>query len=189
MATSSQIQRRHENEQFLATKEVRAFLYTIAASEGTLDAKGRIEYGRIVKGKVLRSPYNPSLVGRRDVVITDFSRHPEILVECSKTLQSSAAGFLQAIRKTWKSASATMGITDFSPHSQELVAVELIRQRGAMSFILRGDLPGAFKNSKLRLEWASFPGAGYGQRENSLVKLQSVFNSTLNRLTAKNETV
>lgn len=188
MATPAQNQRRRENEQFLATKEVKAFLYTIAASEGTLDKNGRIEYGRVVNGTVLRSPFNQSLVGKKNVVITDFSRHPEILVECSKTLQSSAAGFLQAIRKTWKGAILTMGITDFSPQSQELVAVELIRQRGAMSYILRGDLAGAFKHSKLRLEWASFPGAGYGQREHSLAKLQTIFSSTLSRIT-KNESV
>ena len=183
MPTSSQIQRKRENEQFLATKEVKAFLYTIAASEGTLDKNGRIEYGRIVKGLVVNSPFDRSMIGKRDVVITDFSRHPEILVKCNnRGLQSSAAGFLQAIRKTWKMAVLTMGITDFSPHSQELVAVELIRQRGAMSYILRGDLAGAFKNSKLRLEWASFPGAGYGQHENSLAKLQAVFSSAMQRV-------
>ncbi|MGI8642415.1 MAG: hypothetical protein ACR2MG_21000, partial [Pyrinomonadaceae bacterium] len=99
-------------------------------------------------------------------------------------LQSTAAGFLQAILRTWTGAADVMGITDFSPNSQRLVAVELIRQRGAMSFILRGDLPGAFANSSLRNEWASFPGAGYGQHENTLQKLQAVFNAALQKGTA-----
>ena len=181
MATP-QNQRRRENEQFLTTKEVQAFLYTIAVSEGTLDAAGNIEYGRIVKGTVISSPFFPSLVGKKDVVIKDFTRHPQILVKVNNAgLKSTAAGFLQAIYKTWQGAAQILGLTDFSPLSQRLAAVELIRQRGAMSYILKADLPGAFANSDLKLEWASFPGAGYGQHENTLSKLQNAFNSALKK--------
>jgi muramidase (phage lysozyme) len=152
----------------------------ISKSEGTFNhSTNQIEYGRIVNGQVLQSPFNPSLVGKTNVVISDFSRYPQMLVRVRAGLNSSAAGGFQVIKNTWNGAAAAMGITDFSPLSQQLVAVELLRQRGAIPYILKNDLPGAFANTTLAKEWASFAGAGYGQGEHSIAKLNGWFQSAL----------
>lgn len=183
MATAAQQKRRNENLAHLQRKEIQAALVMISKSEGTFNNVSGFEWGRIVNGKVLYSPFNPSLIGKTNVVISDFSRHPRIDVEWRKGAKtSSAAGAFQVILPTWQGAAATMGITDFSPLSQQLVAVELLRQRGAIPYLLNNDLPGALKNTSLSKEWASFAGAGYGQGEHSVAKLNNWFQSALSSI-------
>ncbi len=58
----------------------------------TLSYSECADYNTVVKGTVIRSPNNPSLVGRRNVTITDFSQHPNILVNVGPGLNSTAAG-------------------------------------------------------------------------------------------------
>lgn len=55
---------------------------------------------------------------------------------------------------------------DFSPLSQDKLAIQLIRERGAIDDIRAGRIERAV--SRCRNIWASLPGAGYGQREHSL---------------------
>lgn len=178
MATA-QNKRKAENAALLNEKSVKAALFMISKAEGTFE-NGQINYGRVVKGKVTKSPFNPNLVGKSNVVISDFSRHPQILVSVRPGLESTAAGFAQFIFRTWTGAAAAMGLTDFSPYSQQLAAVELIRQRGAINYILRGDIPGAIANTSIEQEWASFAGAGYGQGEHSVNQLSAWFREGLN---------
>lgn len=66
-----------------------------------------------------------------------------------------------------------LGLPDFSPASQDLACVELIRQRGGLSLAVNGECAAAVE--KCKKEWASLPGAGYGQREESLAKLQTAY--------------
>ena len=49
---------------------------------------------------------------------------------------------------------------DFSPKSQDAVALQQIKERGALPMIDRGDIRQADCCSNI---WASLPGAGYGQ--------------------------
>ena len=54
-----------------------------------------------------------------------------------------------------------LGLKDFSPKSQDAVALQQIKERGALPMIDRGDIRQAI--DRCSVIWASLPGAGYGQ--------------------------
>lgn len=79
--------------------------------------------------------------------------------------QSSATGAYQFLRGTWDGLQKKYGFKDFSPRSQDLGALALMKDAGAFPYIQRGDYAGAF--NAIRKIWASLPGAGYNQQERS----------------------
>ena len=56
-----------------------------------------------------------------------------------------------------------LGLKDFSPKSQDAVALQQIKERGALPMIDRSDIRQAI--DRCSNIWASLPGAGYGQFE------------------------
>ena len=70
---------------------------------------------------------------------------------------STAAGAYQIIKPTWVRIKSRLGLMDFSPASQDMAAVELLREAGALDLIEAGDIEGAIKKSS-RI-WASLPGS------------------------------
>jgi muramidase (phage lysozyme) len=136
-------------------QNVAAFLSMIRVSEGTSGTNG---YQTLVGGGLFDS----------------FADHPRVLVDLpSLGIKSSAAGAYQILRRTWDGVATKLGLTDFSPANQDAAAVELIRQRGALADVKAGRFADAV--DKCRKEWASLPGAGYGQHENTLAKLQAAY--------------
>lgn len=147
---------------------VRAFLDMIAFSEGTDNGTQRTKncgYDVIVGGSLL----------------TDYGDHPRKLVPLPRYgIKSSAAGRYQFIRKTWDDLVRALGLPDFSPESQDLAAIELIRRRGALGAVIAGDFAKAV--NLCRKEWASLPGAGYGQHEQKLDRLLAAYKRAGGRL-------
>lgn len=132
-----------------------AFLAMIRVSEGTAGTNG---YRTLVGGGLFN----------------DYSDHPRVLVSLPNLgINSSAAGAYQILRRTWDGVAGKLGLADFSPASQDAAAVELIRQRAALPDVLAGRFAAAV--DKCKKEWASLPGAGYGQRENSLARLEAAY--------------
>lgn len=133
-----------------------AFLRMLAVSEGT-DHVGDRGYNVLVGGNVFSS----------------YARHPGVRVALPRrgapTLYSTAAGRYQFKLSTWNDLAAKLALRDFSPDSQDLACLELIRQRGAQADVRSGNIEVAI--DKCRAVWASLPGAGYGQRENSMHSL------------------
>lgn len=124
---------------------IKAMLDLINYAEGT----GR-DYGKIVNGIVMKSPYYPELIGKRDVSITDFSRFPEISVDYGANW-STAAGRYQITSDTWKE----FGRADFSPRSQDRAAVRIMNYEGVLEPLLSGNIRQAIFAAGKR--WASFP--------------------------------
>lgn len=94
----------------------------------------------------------------------------------------SASGRYQIIEKTYNGLSKELGLNDFSPHTQDLMAAQLLRTRGAMDHIKRGDIEPALP--ALSKEWAALPksrtgGSHYGQPHKTYEELRSMFE--LNR--------
>ena len=148
-------------EQAWKNPNARAFLDMISAAEGTT----RYGYHTLVGGSKLES----------------LAAHPNKVVYLQRKnkppLPSTAAGRYQFLFRTWKDVATKLQLPDFGAHSQDIAALELIARRGGLEKVLRGDLTGAI--SAVRQEWASFPGAGYGQGERSLAFMQSTFNRAL----------
>ena len=61
------------------------------------------------------------------------------------------------------STASSFGLKDFSPKSQDAVALQQIKERGALPMIDRGDIRQAI--DRCSNIWASLPGAGYGLPE------------------------
>jgi len=129
----------------------------LAVSEGTAD-HGDDGYNVIVGGELFHS----------------YADHPRVLVTLNrKGLKSTAAGRYQFLARTWDALAARLGLHDFSPRNQDLAAIELIRERHALDDVNAGRFDAAV--TKCAPIWASLPGAGYGQRERSLVDLRKAY--------------
>jgi len=121
----------------LLNRNVQAFLMMIRTGEGTADAGG---YSRLYGG------------GR----FTSFADHPRQAVTANG-ITSTAAGAYQILARTWDG----LGLPDFMPANQDRAAVMLIKRRGALADVIAGRLERAI--AKCNREWASLPGAPYGQ--------------------------
>ncbi|MBE9097258.1 glycoside hydrolase family protein [Tychonema sp. LEGE 07203] len=141
--------------------KIKAFLDTIAYAEGTKNPDG------------YRTIYSYQY-------FNDFSDHPRRVI-CAGGYCSNAAGRYQFLSSTWDGVKAKLGLKDFSPESQDLGAVELIKQRGAFSDIENGNLQAAIE--KCSWEWASLPPGRYGQPQRSMAELLQVYQDSLTKYT------
>jgi muramidase (phage lysozyme) len=89
----------------------------------------------------------------------DFSRHPGVVGMVTKQGPSTAAGRYQITKTTYNDVAPKLGITDFSPESQDRIAVELIRRSGALNDVEGGNFNAAIQ--KLGGTWASLPSSPY----------------------------
>lgn len=136
-------------------RNVKAFLLMIQRSEGTY---GPDAYNMLFGGGLFSS----------------FAKHPNQKVVAGG-YTSTAAGAYQFLYSTWQEVAISLGLSDFSPASQDLGAIEKIRQRGALDLVIAGRFEEAV--SKCRKEWASLPGAGYGQPEQKMATLLSYYKN------------
>lgn len=156
----------------------RAFLDMLAFSEGTSTSPATRCNG-----------YDVIVTGKDGVpeIFHDFSAHPfapeypgnggvkrQSKVINTRGLTSNAAGRYQHMLIHWPHYRDLLNLPDFSPNSQDLWALQLIRERGAMISIDNGD----FEAAVLRCKniWASLPGANYpGQPMHELAKLERAY--------------
>jgi muramidase (phage lysozyme) len=135
-------------KQVVTIPRVKAFLRALRLGEGTADIDG---YRRIVGGKLFES----------------FSDHPRerIWIERYK-VYSSAAGAYQFIQATWDGLALRLDLDDFAPANQDLAAVGLIDEVGALGDVIAGRIEPAI--AKCASKWASLPGSTAGQRTERL---------------------
>lgn len=148
---------REDLKLFLDDQNVRAFLAVIRAGEGTSDELG---YNRMFGGELCAS-------------LADHPRQLHTLPTKAGPLSSTAAGAYQFLSRTWDALVKRYGFEDFSPECQDEAAVALIDGRGALRDVIGGRFSDAIR--KCRLEWASLPGAGYGQPERSFSQALDVY--------------
>lgn len=144
------------NKTEVAYKNIRAFLIMIQHAEGT--------YGKDGYRKLYGGGY-----------FNDYSRHPNTKVT-KWGITSTAAGAYQILSKTWAELQAKLKLPDFGPVSQDKAAIELIRRRKALEDVYAGRFTQAI--AKCRKEWASLPGAGYGQNEKNAASLLAVIKAS-----------
>jgi tape measure domain-containing protein len=154
--------RGQELSQHLNNPRVKAFLDVIAYAEGT--------------AKMPNQGYN-TLFGHGQ--FSSFADHPRQRIPFGST-SSSASGRYQIMDFTWNEEKAKLGLKDFSPVSQDLVALSRILMRGGLDELLKGDIRGAINAT--RKEWASFPGANYpGQGMKRMEDLLKVYDQSLRK--------
>ncbi len=141
-------------------RNVSAFLDMIAYAEGTGGPNG---YRTLFGGGLV-----DSLADHPRQYFTFRNQRGE-------TLRTSAAGRYQFLARTWKALAAKLQLPDFGPQSQDLAAIELIRERGALGDVQAGRLVAAV--NKVAPVWASLPGAGYAQPERKLSALLATYTA------------
>ena len=134
---------------YLENPNVRGFLGMIGSAEGT------DKYG-----------YNTLFGGGK---IESLADHPRQLFDFTETTgrpnKTTAAGRYLFLSNTWDEQAKKLGLPDFGPQSQDLAAVNLLRERGILPDVLAGNWESAVKKSGPI--WASLPSSPYPQPRQS----------------------
>lgn len=155
---SPEIEDRREDS--IRRDRVKAFLDTIAGAEGTAASDG----------------YHTQYTGSKFASFSDHPREIKCGRRYGKKLCSDAAGRYQFLSTTWDRFAKKFGVKDFSPQNQDLMAIELIREKGALGDIEAGRLEPAVR--KLAYIWPSFRRFG-GSVESSMPKLEAMYQQNL----------
>lgn len=152
-------------EQALGNPNAQKYLRMIAQAEGTYkDASS--------------DPYRVAFGGS---TFDDLSKHPKVLRDFKqtdgKTNKTSAAGAYQFLGSTWDDVAGKLGLQDFSPRSQDLAALELIRRAGALDDVLNGRFDQAVQ--KTGTVWASLPSSPYAQPRRSAGFVEKALNTAI----------
>ena len=136
----------------------KAFLDVLAWSGGTDNGRRNRNHGYDV------------IVGE---LFTDYSITLAKACHAKPKTQNVGAGRYQLLSRWWDAYRKQLGLKDFSSKSQDAVALQQIKERGALPMIDRGDIRQAI--DRCSNIWASLPGAGYGQFEHKADSLIAKF--------------
>ncbi len=149
---------RQQLEQMINNPNVRQMLDLIANAEG-------VKHG-----------YNTLFGNER---FDNLSTHPNISKAFTQTdgkrNTTTAAGRYQFLNPTWRGLASQLGLSDFSPKNQDIAAVALLEQNGALPYVLKGDLKTAVQKSGGT--WASLPSSKYAQPKKTWAQLGQSTNT------------
>lgn len=138
----------------------KAFLDTIAYAEGTGDR------------------YNMLFGGGR---FYTYRTHPQTCIRfrtrSGQLTCSTAAGRYQILDKTHEYLSDHLGLEDFTPDTQDRMAIALIKEKGALEAVQAEEFTTAA--CLVGEVWASFPCNQYNQPQKPLAELEQVFQHQL----------
>lgn len=135
-----------------------AFLTMISVSEGTAGI-GDNGYNVMVGS----TPAHP-------ILFDDYSDHPRIY---NPHANSTAAGRYQLLARWFDAYKLILNLPDFSPASQDAIAIRQITERGAWGDVQAGNFDTAVR--KVSNIWASLPGSPYGQHTNDIGMLRKAY--------------
>lgn len=150
-------------EAALSNPNAQKYLRLIAQAEGTYKGASG-------------DPYRVAFGGS---TFDDTSKHPGTLREFTQTdgkkNKTSAHGAYQFLKPTWDDVSGKLGLPDFSPRSQDLAALELIRRNGSLEDVLAGRFDAAVKRDGKT--WASLPSSPYAQPKRAAGFVEKALNA------------
>jgi muramidase (phage lysozyme) len=146
--------------QHIEEARVRAFLKMIRVGEGTSDKNG---YKRLVGG------------GNFDSFADHPLHTPRTIHMKGTAIRSTAAGAYQILYRTWIQTKKQLGLTDFSPASQDKAAIQLIKnRRNALEDVKKWKIREAIL--KCNREWASLPESPYGQPTRTMAQALNTYS-------------
>jgi muramidase (phage lysozyme) len=150
------MKRKQDNLNYRNTNNnIKAFLWAIRLGEGTQGENG------------YRTMFGGGLFD-----VSNGWKHPKTVVR-KGGYNSSAAGAYQILTKTHNYLAVKLGTSDFTPETQDLMAIELIREKNALDDVLAGRFATAVE--KVNTVWASLPGSPYGQPTVTLAQVQNSY--------------
>lgn len=151
--------------QALGNKNAQMYLRMLQQAEGTYKGADG-------------NPYATAFGGGQ---LPDLRQHPRTLHSFTQTdgksNKTSAAGAYQFLSSTWDDVSGKLGLQDFSPQSQDLAALELMRRNGSLPDVLAGNFDQAVK--KDGKTWASLPSSPYAQPKRSKGFVERALNTVI----------
>jgi muramidase (phage lysozyme) len=148
-------------EEPVKNARTKAFLDTIAWAEGTDEVAN----------------YRTQYTGTQFAGFHDHPRERKCGLRYGQQLCADAAGRYQFLSSTWDRLAKKIGATDFSPANQDLAAIELLREYGALEDIKAGRFEVAVH--KLTAVWPSLKHAGDGHSEPAIVLLHQIYQKRL----------
>lgn len=142
------------------SQNAQAFLNMIAYSEGTSTIPGSDNGYNVLVGSTVKKP----------LLFTSYADHPRVF---NKQLNSTAAGRYQLLERYYDYYKKILRLPDFTPASQDMIALRQLQECDAMPHIERGDIYRAV--AQCCHIWASLPGNTYGQHQNSMTALASFY--------------
>ena len=151
------------------------FLDLVAFSEGTSKAS------HSSTAAITRNDGYDAIVAGVDgpSIFTSYATHPfadrppvEVVPPGERFengLYSTAAGRYQILFRYFEAYSRSLELPDFSPLSQDLIALQMIRECNALELVAAGEIEQAILACSSR--WASFPGSQDGQGGRSMQQL------------------
>ena len=99
--------------------------------------------------------------------LNEYRRVPwEFTQTDGKKNTSTAAGAYQFLQSTWQDVAANLGVRDFSPQSQDLGALYLMKRNGSLADVMDGRFKDAI--AKDGSTWASLPTSPHPQKKRSM---------------------
>ena len=150
-----------------------AFLDTITFSElgaGLITPETDNGY-KVIVGSTPKHP----------ILMPTYADHPRKVIEARPGIYSTAAGAYQILARFFDAYKAQLSLPDFSPVSQDRIAIQLIRECHALPWVEAGYIAQALYACSSR--WASLPRhsgdehGAYGQGANHIEGLLSVYRS------------
>ena len=138
----------------------RAFLKTIGFSEIGRSLLAESDDG-----------YNVLLGG---TTFVSYGDHPRKKITVNG-LTSTAAGKYQILERYYDAYRISLNLPDFSPHSQDLIALQMIKECHALEDINAGRFEEAI--IKCNSRWASLPNSPYGQHTNTMAHLKAYYEN------------
>jgi muramidase (phage lysozyme) len=135
-----------------------ALLDMIGFSEGTIKVQGSDD------------GYNVEVGG---TLFDSYADHPRKLIVLNANLKSTAAGRYQVLEKYFDYYKKQLNLPDFSPESQDKIAIQMMKEVHALDYIENGNFQKAVVQCGSR--WASLPNNSYGQRQVPIADLQDAY--------------
>jgi hypothetical protein len=108
---------------------------------------------------------------------TSYDKHPGKVGLVTKDGPSTAAGKYQITKTTYDDVAPKLGITDFSPASQDRIALYLLQRNGSLGDVQSGNFEAAI--AKNGGTWASLPSSPYNQPKRSSEWVNSYFGGNV----------
>lgn len=103
-----------------------------------------------------------------------YKDHPRKIITVNG-LSSTAAGRYQILERYFDVYKVQLGLMDFSPHSQDMIALQMIKEVGADKLVNEGKFEEAIQKCSTR--WASLPFAKYAQHTNDMAYLKAFYEN------------
>lgn len=103
-----------------------------------------------------------------------YADHPRKTITVNGYI-STAAGKYQILAHIYDYYKAFLQLPDFSPHSQDLIALQLIKECHALDDVKEGRFEKAI--TKCASRWASLPTSPYGQPTKTMSHLEAYYEN------------